>query len=443
LADLPPLAVDKIGRPVVVVVIIDPFDSKASTGLLHMQMKVQGRTQAAEPHVQTDLRAMIMPSTTVARQVILHAIKETVCREWFHKKYSIEGHVRPVTQTWAESFPDPPDMEVATVTSEGYFAVPTTVVKPFLEAEITCMEVHTYIGTLNATVQQPNMKWSRHERGAMTAPPSLQVAEAAPSNTPAAGGITTLEELTRAGTLADVPSSNAKYHVLVTRDHKFYVHVLADVTVTQGDRLFQMGSGGRKDEAEATQATSQGKLSIPIKLESDASQVYFQKNGAATEQLFTFYGLHSQLTLDGHRNIGLNYHIFEPAAGGSRSVERFAMRVVRAKFWVTKRSRAAPDDSTPDAAVTYDLSNIGCLMSLDQVPNRYVKALQTLHSTACVCFGCAQESARCYISFLLRQVIWHLIQESRDGGFWLQFERPSLSWASTMQLREGQLFRIA
>ena len=71
-----------------------------------------------------------------------------------------------------------------------------------------------------------------------------------------------------------------------------------------------MGSGGRKDEEEANQAKAQGKLVIPIRLESDAAHVLFQRTGAAAEQLFTFYGLHSQLTLEGVRTIGLNYHTF-------------------------------------------------------------------------------------------------------------------------------------
>jgi hypothetical protein len=101
--------------------------------------------------------------------------------------------------------------------------------------------------------------------------------------------------------------------------------------------LFQMGSGGRKDKEEANQAKAQGKLVIPIRLESDAAHVFFQRTGAATEQLFTVYGLHSQLTVDGIRAIGLNYHTFEPTTGGSTSVERFQMRVACQTFWVTRR----------------------------------------------------------------------------------------------------------
>ena len=203
------------------------------------------------------------------------------------------------------------------------------------------MEAHRYLSSLDAL--KPTMKWVREERGRLTAPPALRDAEPAPTSEPAAGGITSVADLTAAGLAADVPSANGTLRILVTRDFKFYVHVVTATTVTQGDRLFQMGSGGRKDEEEANQAKAQGKLVIPIRLESDAAHVLFQRTGAATEQLFTFYGLHSQLTLDGIRTIGLNYHTLEPTAGGSTSVERFQMRVARQKFRVTRRVRGAAE----------------------------------------------------------------------------------------------------
>jgi hypothetical protein len=376
IADLPTTGgTNKFGLPVAVVVIIDPFDSKASTALLHLQMKVRGRTQAPEPHVLTDLYALVLPSTASTRQVNLHAIKEQVFREWFNKKYIIEGHLRPVTQTWAGAYPEhPPEMEVATVTSEGYFSIPAITLKPFLDAECTCMEAHNYMGTLEVTTKLPSLRWLRPEMGNASAPPSLQEAEPTPATKPAAGGIKSLEDLSAAGILADVPSSNGKFRILVTRDFKFYVHVVAEsVTVTQGDRLFQMGSGGRKDEEEANQAKTQGKLVIPIKVENDAVHIYYQRTVSPTEQLFTFYGLHSQLTLEGHRNIGLNYHVFQPAAGGSNTVERFTVKVVRQKFWVTKRSRSAPP-ADGETNVPYDVGNVGCLMSLEALPNHFVKA---------------------------------------------------------------------
>ena len=314
---------------------------------------------------------LVLPSTAVNKQVTTHAVTTHVYQQWFNKLYAIEGHVRPTAQPWSGDYPgNPPEMEVASVTSEGFFSVPSAAVKQFLEAEGTCMEAHRYLSSLDAL--KPTMKWVREERGRLTAPPALRDAEPAPTSEPAAGGITSVADLTAAGLAADVPSANGTLRILVTRDFKFYVHVVTATTVTQGDRLCQMGSGGRKDEEEANQAKTQGKLVIPIRLESDAAHVFFQRTGAATEQLFTFYGLHSQLTLEGVRTIGLNYHTFEPATGGSTSVERFQMRVVRQKYWVTRRVRGAAELEGQNTS--YDPSNVGCLMPLADVPNHFVKA---------------------------------------------------------------------
>lgn len=439
LADLPATgSKNKLGLPVVVVVLLDPYDSKASMALLKMQMATKGRSHGPEPHFPVDLYVLALPSTTVTKQVTLHAVSTHVYQQWFNKMYTIEGHARPTPQTWSGDYPsNPPDMEVASTTSDGFFSVPNASVKQFLEAEGTCMEAHRYLAALEA--QKPTLKWTREERGRLSAPPSLREAEPAPTTEPTSGGITSVDDLTAAGLLADVPSTNGALRILVTRDFKFYVHVVTATSVTQGDRLCQMGSGGRKDEEEANQAKAQGKLVIPIRLENDASHVCFQRSGAATDQLFTFYGLHSQLTLEGIRSIGLNYHTFEPVTGGSGAVERFQMRVARQKYWVTRRVRGAAE--VEGQSTSYDTSNVGCLMSLADVPNRFIKAR--------LVFLSAHSLSRTHTPSphlepnSPSQVIWHLVEERRDGGFWLQFERPAVVWSNTMQLQAGSLFRVA
>ena len=42
----------------------------------------------------------------------------------------------------------------------------------------------------------------------------------------------------------------------------------------------------------------------------------------------------------------------------------------------------------------------------------------------------------------LAQVAWHLVLETRDAQPWLQFERPSLVWARSMNFRAGQVLRV-
>ena len=281
-------------------------------------------------------------------------------------------------------------MELGTTTSRGCFMIPDAVFKPFLENDASCMEAHALMACLKREADSADApKWAPLARGS---PEALAVglaqgnsmAESPPSqHEPAPGGLVTAEQLKSSELMrADTPTPNGKLHVHVTKDGKCYVHVLADVAIARGERLLGMGSGGRKSDVEAAKCKENGMVTFPIKIESDAVEVFYISEGS--EKYMTLYALLAQLTLEGHRSVGVSYHVLVPAEGAS-AAERHKVESVRPKFWGAKRSRSADEGSR------WEPSNIGALLSYEEVPNSFVKACAARRADTALGIGiCSQ-----------------------------------------------------
>lgn len=293
----------------------------------------------------------------------------------FKREIHIEGHLRPPPAAWTEEYPTLPEMELGATTSRGCFMIPDAVFKPFLENDATCMEAHALMASLKREADSADApKWVAVARGSPEALAAGLVqgeSENISTHEPAHGGLVTVEQLKSSELMAaDTPTPNGKLHLHVTKDGKCYVHVLADVAVAKGERLLGMGSGGRKSDVEAAKCKENGMVTFPIKIESDATEVFYISEGS--EKFMTLYALLAQLTLEGHRTVGLSYHILTPAEDGRAA--RHKVESVRPKFWGAKRSRSADPNSR------WEPSNIGALLSYEEVPNNFVKASAARHA---------------------------------------------------------------
>ena len=378
-------AKSKRGAPLACVAVLDNYNSNSALAILNVQKKLlapgaQAAGCAAASSV--DIRGIILPITAAGRAVAAHAVKEQAFKWWYNREIAIDGHARPAPQPWAGERPSAPRLAVGKLNDQGQFFVPDCVFKPFQEHDSTCMEATALQASLKTSFGKIDApKWVVTQAapgagsgtiagtgtGTGSVPPRMIPQDGVhpvPDRTPAPGGIASADQLKARhdSMAADTPTPNGKMHLYVTKEGACYAHVLSDVSVSRGERLLHMGSGARKDEADAVKCKECGQATFKIELSSDAEEVFF------AERAMTLYAALAQLTLDGHRSVSVYYHLVKPAEIRG-SAERYEVKPARSKFWAAKRSRTAPSE----AGSRWDTSNIGALLCYDEVPNHYVK----------------------------------------------------------------------
>lgn len=382
-----PKATNRDGVPMAVVCIVDNYNSAPGLALLKLQKEgclaprtAAGTSQSLTAEGPLDIRGILFPCSDTARDVVDFALKENAYRAWFNRQMVIPGHQRPPPQPWQDTYPEEPVFEVACLNSRGAFMVPQTAFKPFLDSDLVCMEAHAVMSRIQVAADSPSaLLWTKLTPGSggRLALPAGVVADVheAPSTMPDAAGVTSVADLKKDGVLlADTPTPGGKMHVYVTKSNMAYIHVLADASVSRGERLLGLGSGGRKSEAEAEKCKEQKQACFPLEITSDSVEVFFPLAAGSGERLLTLYALLSQLTLDGHRKVGLSYHTLEAMEPHAQTggLDRYKVQKVRPKFWGAKRARTREDEAGANNKL--DCANIGALLNFDAIPNHYVKA---------------------------------------------------------------------
>lgn len=319
-----------------------------------------------------DVRGVVFATSKTALNLTTFALTSAVYKAWFNREFIIPGHPRPPMQPWTEEFcSTAPEMELASLTTDGKFMVPESVLRPFLDSDATALEAHQLLGSFLRDAEAADApRWTLQKKGLVDGNTPLQLGEVAeaPSSMPVSDGISSVADIIKRGVLCDTQMPNGKIQILVTKDSRGYAHILTDITVSRGEKFLLMGSGGRKDADEAAKL-SQTVASFPVEINNDATEVWFSQNGS--EMLLTIYALIAQLTLQGHRSVNLSYHVMEPASGGSSSkIDRYQIKQVRPKWWCAKRVRSEPGSDNQ----RLDWTNVGAFVNYAEIPNHYCKA---------------------------------------------------------------------
>ena len=361
----------------VVVVVVDPYNASPAQAIFNIQKNgiasssTPGRSLTAPAEeTKMDVRGLIFATSTTALNLGNFALKQTVFKSWFNREFVIPGHSRPPMQPWTEEFRSSvPEMEVASLSGEGKFMVPESILRPFIDSDATALEAHTMLGNLIRDAEAADApRWTLVKKGDVSTPPVLGEVADVPSVMPVTDGIASVADVVKKGLLCDTQMPNGKVRILVTKENRGYAHILTDITVSRGEKFLLMGSGGRKDAEEASKLSATV-ASFPVDINNDATEVWFSQNGS--ESLVTIYSLMAQLTLQGHRSVNLSYHVMEPATGGSSNrIDRYTIKQVRPKWWCAKRVRNEPGSD----AQKIDWTNVGAFLNYAEIPNHYCKA---------------------------------------------------------------------
>ncbi len=401
------------GSPLLCLVVLDHFAETSALGALETLRSNQA----------VDIRVLVFPSSKTR---IENVLKGVVHRAWFNNQLQIEGFPRREATPFA---PAPggatvPKFEVGSLGSSGAFMVPNAVFAEFLNNDSTSEAARLLQLQLDTEATAPDAP-KLHLGNTAPLPPMRDVEEHVARELPK---MESLQELLACDKLVDTPSSNAKARlpttqqcaphpplppttyqltnsqhtlaylacflarldlpwqarIIVTKDGGHgYIHVTSAFDVQQGQDLLGFGSGHKLDEKEA--APKKGDLlTFPIQIGCDNAQVSYMSGGVArtpapggggsataiVKETFTLYGLVNKLILEGHRHVKLDYHTMELQDGkGQDDFERYQLAPVRQKFWQTKKSRKERDETD-----RIDFENAGRFLSLELVPNQYVKA---------------------------------------------------------------------
>ena len=135
---------------------MDPYNASPAQAIFNIQKNgiasssTPGRSVTAPAEeTKMDVRGLIFATSTAALNLSTFALKETVYKSWFNREFVIPGHARLPMQPWTEEFRSSvPEMEVASLSGEGKFMVPESILWPFIDSDATALEAHTMLGNL-------------------------------------------------------------------------------------------------------------------------------------------------------------------------------------------------------------------------------------------------------------------------------------------------------
>ena len=154
--------------------------------------------------------------------------------------------------------------------------------------------------------------------------------------------------------VVDTPNSNGKISVKFASDGRAFGFVSGGaVTVVRGSVFLLPGNGGPRPESDATKATEEKLLALPVVMSDDKTEVLYQQSAGKKDpnsgQSITIYGLLGKLSLEGYHNVRLNLHTIQKNGQHEGSLDRWTIEKTLDKYWVASRSkkRKAIDSDQP------------------------------------------------------------------------------------------------
>ena len=265
---------NKTGRPLVVF---------ACLGVLHPAIALALAAVAIESKTM-DLRMLFIPSSEIAGKTTHGALEDLVYLKWFNGELEVEGFRRrplvPFVPAAKDEVPDKLVFTVASLNEKGAFMVPEASYKAFLNDDSTYTEVHAARLKWKAEAESDTApRWLVGAPSATpTAPPVEDVLQS-PDKSPSGAFTSQADLLAQSSTfLADCPSENGKFRLIITKEGHGYAIVASGHTTSLGEKICLLGSGRRLDEAELEKARSQGFVILPMCIKSDNTQVFFKKD---------------------------------------------------------------------------------------------------------------------------------------------------------------------
>ena len=380
--------------PLLVAVILDPFNGSAMQAALTCQQELKHPSGSSTRETPCDVRAMCFAGDSTEEEALRGLMTESVSTAWFHNNLRIDGHKRRVsnvaTTSTIEATFATPSFQCAALDREGRFVVPALALQEFLDHPSTEAEARSMVQRLTTrclAADSPKLKLA----------PEPQVAAEIAANLPARAPVhnvtfpapPTLEALLQMSVRADVPSKDGKVRVIVLADGRAFAVVNSPVSVAQGAFFLGCGSVGDATATEAAKKEAEGFNVWQAVLADDTTDVIFEHQAVVSSNSSTnkaapmstpttVYGMLGMLTVQGKSGVSIQRHTVSQAEpfimdgvercllfgrglgdrGGwvclslSFHIDmyfqfRYKITSVEPKAtWVCKRKRAAQSDST-------------------------------------------------------------------------------------------------
>ena len=226
-------------KPVVVVVVLDPFNGAALLGALRLQQKAQ----AASGCDAMDVRVLAFPSDSPESKRLQDQMHGEVKAAWYNHTLKINGFPRMEVVPFAEAACKLPAFQICELTSTGRLTVPTHAFKDFLADDAFRGPAEDLLSAFLTRMQALGSKFVRMPSGQPAKVKiNLPVREViTPVAFPAAP---TKDELLSQQKLVDTHTKDAKIRVVICQDGRAYGLAVETHEVTQGSLFLGCGACG-------------------------------------------------------------------------------------------------------------------------------------------------------------------------------------------------------
>ena len=231
--------VNSDNKPVVVVVVLDPFNGAALLGALRLQQKAQAATGGDA----MDLRVLAFPSDPQESKRLQDQVHGEVKAAWYNQTLKINGFPRMEVLPFPEVAAKLPTFQICELTSTGHLTVPTQAFKDLLAADAFRGPAEDLLSAFQARMQAPGSKFLK----VPSAKPAKKVVNLPAREVIAAVAFPaalTKDELLSQAKIVDTHTKDAKIRVMVLQDGSAYGLVVATHEVTQGSLFLGCGSCG-------------------------------------------------------------------------------------------------------------------------------------------------------------------------------------------------------